>query len=235
MTRAGGDTETYRTNEAWWAALNAATARGTALEELRSVVRRGLERGLGVRQDVSADDLDLWTARAVERLLHEPEGVPEGVPLTTWAQALALRTALGDLSGRQWRDIELENVDLIADDVIQYLLGISAGVELDQLVAEGRAWDLLSEALHHELDDDERRMVALAYFSGAPLSVVAQRLGMERDVLYRRLHDLRLRLRAALSELGLVKGRLVDVLEAELGHECQPAEGSAATEGEEAR
>ncbi len=209
----------YESNEAWWAALNADTTRGTALSELRGVVRRRLEQALGGRAGVTAHDLDVWCTRAVERVIHTPEEQPPA-SLVTWATALAVRAGLDELRRRAWQGAPLENVDLMADDVIQYLLGISAGAELEQVVTEGRAWDLLAEALHHELDDEERRLIALAYFSGASWGVVAQHLGMERDMLFKRLHTLRLRLREGLAGLGLATGPLQAMLEADLGPGC---------------
>jgi RNA polymerase sigma-70 factor (ECF subfamily) len=62
-------------------------------------------------------------------------------------------------------------------------------------------------AIASELTPHQRRVVLALLVEGVPIDVLADRLGSTRNALYKTLHDARRRLRAALTDSGLLQTR----------------------------
>lgn len=113
---------------------------------------------------------------------------------TTWAFKFGILHAAVELRRVTWQHRE---VDL---DAVTEPASRGAGPEL---VAEGAA---LGRAVHTAMQrclTDHQRRVALALIvDGVPIDVLAERLGSNRNAVYKTLHDVRVRLRAELTRTG---------------------------------
>ena len=118
---------------------------------------------------------------------------------TTWVYAIAVRLALSELRRRRWKDVSLEAVMEAAerDD-----LGRA------QAVVDPEAWATqqdIAERLRLILEQEltERQWTAMqGVMAGMPMGEVARRMGMNRNALYKLLHDGRLRLKRRLVREG---------------------------------
>ena len=116
---------------------------------------------------------------------------------TTWAYKFAIFEAGVKLRRRAWQGRELplepESWSLFASNA----QSPSGGAEQQELLAA------LQHAIAVILTPHQRQVLVALALNGIPIDVLAERLGSNRNALYKTLHDARQKLRAHLAENGL--------------------------------
>lgn len=153
-------------------------------------------RGLLPGADAGAiDDLAQQAADdamvAVLRRLASFEGRSR---FTTWAYKFAVLHAGVAVRREAWRVREVPLPDeVVLPDTTPSPAQVSEGVQLAQAVRAAIATDLTPH---------QRRVVLALVVEGVPIDVLAERLGTNRNALYKALHDARQRLRQSLTTSG---------------------------------
>src|SRR4051812_48538358 len=116
---------------------------------------------------------------------------------TTWAYKFALLEAAVKLRRRAWQGRELP----LEPETWALLAGGGKGpdVELEQSAVIGA----IEHAVNNVLTPHQRTVLIALALNGVPIDVLAERLGTNRNALYKTLHDARRRLRRHLDECGL--------------------------------
>lgn len=113
---------------------------------------------------------------------------------TTWAYKFAILQAATEVRTQAWRTRQVA----LDDDHITVDLGPS--VEEYAEAAE------LARAVHRAIDEaltpHQRRIMLALLVDQVPIDVLAERLGTNRNALYKTLHDARVRVRAHLAASG---------------------------------
>lgn len=126
--------------------------------------------------------------------LHTFEGRSR---FTTWAFKFAILQAATDVRRLQWqhREVELRDLDLrdVATDSHDGPEHQAEGADL------ARA---LGESMRTCLTPHQRRVAVALLVDGVPIDVLAERLGSNRNALYKTVHDARQRLRDDLRGRG---------------------------------
>lgn len=118
---------------------------------------------------------------------------------TTWAYKFAVLQAGVAVRREGWRDREVPLPDdVVLPDAAPSPADVSEATQLAQAV---RA------AIANELTPHQRRVVLALVVEGVPIDVLADRLGTNRNALYKALHDARQRLRQALVSGGHLDAR----------------------------
>ena len=183
-----------RPNSNWLVELRDHGGDGHAAEELRGYVRRGLSKALQSR-GVHDADLDDFAQDAMIRILESLDSFRGDSRFTTWAMAVALRTAFGVLRRRRH---DLQPLDQLELESIE--LSVTGADPAD--VAEQRdLLDALQESIHRDLTPRQRTAI-LGELSGVPTTVLAERLGIIPNALYKLHHDARRKLRRAMNDAG---------------------------------
>jgi RNA polymerase sigma-70 factor (ECF subfamily) len=116
---------------------------------------------------------------------------------TTWAYKFAIYEAGAKLRRRAWQGRELplepESWSLLASTAQTP----SGEVEQQELLAA------LQHAIATVLTPHQRQVLVALALNGIPIDVLAERLGSNRNALYKTLHDARQKLRGHLVEIGL--------------------------------
>lgn len=202
---------TERTNEAWLSDLRAQAPE--ALEDLRARLQRGIfyylsrERSdlsslsshevMQMAQDMAQDSL--------MRVLANLDSFRGDSLFTTWATRVAVRVAISGLRRASFRDYSLDALTADGEPAWLNASPVMSGkppnpehaAEKDEVM--GRLQDSIKEAL---TDRQYRALVAVAV-DGVPMEIVAERLGTNRNALYKLVHDARRKLRAHLEAQGL--------------------------------
>ncbi|HLE13619.1 MAG TPA: sigma-70 family RNA polymerase sigma factor [Anaerolineales bacterium] len=197
-----------RTNDQWLADLRAAgPEQEAALADLRAVLLNGLPYALAAWLPPGDPQFEPLAEEVVQETLLRVLahlGTFEGrSQFTTWVHKIAVRVALTELRRKRWQDVSL-------DELVE---GEAAGLAKPGLMSDpaptpetsAEQVDLLQRLeriLQEELTEKQRRAM-LATLRGMPLEEAARRMNMERNALYKLLHDARLRLKQRLSEEGL--------------------------------
>jgi len=123
--------------------------------------------------------------------LHTFEGRSR---FSTWAFKFAILQAATEVRRVQWQHREVELRDLEVEAPAHD--GPDHAAEARDLAAA------LTRAMSTALTPHQRRVAIALLVDGVPIDVLAERLGTTRGALYKTVHDVRVRLRAALVVTG---------------------------------
>ncbi len=205
---------TDRTNEQWLAELSGPPdEQAAALQDLRDRLQRGIYYYLSrERSDLSslsnveltqmAEDL---AQDAVLRVMENLDTFRGDSLFTTWATRIAVRVAISDLRRARYKDYSLDDLTADGDLLPQAANALMGDVPPQPERAAERAEVLsrISDALQAGLTDRQYRALIAVAVNGVPLEVVAERMGTNRNALYKLLHDARRKLRTHLEAQGL--------------------------------
>jgi len=207
-----------RANADWLADLRAVgPVREAALADLRGIILAGLPYALAnwlsatdPQFDALAEDVTQETLMRVLDRLDTFEGRSQ---FTTWVHKIAVRVALTELRRRRWKDVSL-------DELLEGEPGEAAPREMPDATPDperlAEQADVLARVQHiimEELTDRQRSAMMAVGVKGMPMEEVARRMGMERNALYKLMHDARLRLKRRLLRDGLTPADVLAVFE----------------------
>ena len=193
-----------RTNEAWLSDLKSAgPAREAALEDLRSIIQKGLPyalaRWLSPDQPQFNSLVEEVTQETLLRVLDQLDSFEGRSQFTTWVHKIAVRIALTELRRKRWRDASLD--ELTENEDVPPPPGLLADSQAGPETSAERA-DMLARVrriIEEELTDRQRQALILLGMQDIPMEDAARRLRTNRNALYKLLHDARLRLKNRLS------------------------------------
>jgi RNA polymerase sigma-70 factor, ECF subfamily len=212
-----------RTNEQWVAELRGPSNLQTpAIEELRERLQRGIFYYLSrERSDLShlstqeinqmAEDL---AQDATLRVMENLDSFRGDSRFTTWATKIAVRVAISDLRRARYKDFSLD--DLTADgDLLPSTASVNGSPLPNPEDATERSDVMLkiSQALRDVLTERQYQALNAVALQGVPLEVLAERMGTNRNALYKLLHDARRKLRVHFESQGLSMEYLLKLFE----------------------
>jgi RNA polymerase sigma-70 factor, ECF subfamily len=213
-----------RTNEQWLADLTGAPdVQALAIEDLRQRLQRGIFYYLSrERSDLShlsnqeitqmAEDL---AQDATLRVMENLDSFRGDSRFTTWATKIAVRVAISDLRRARYKDFSLD--DLTADG--ELLPASATNVNSSPLPNPEDATERsdvmlkISKALEEALTARQYQALSAVALQGVPLDIVAERMGTNRNALYKLLHDARRKLRTHLETQGLSTDYMLDLFQ----------------------
>jgi len=207
-----------RENREWLEALAAGgDEREAALADLREVLVSGLRRGLTAWLEADSPQLRALaedvTQEALVRILDRLDTFEGRSRFTTWAYKVAIRIALSELRRKQWHDVSLDQMlapeadEALGMTVVDPLAGPEAFAEQRDTLAR------IGRILQEELTPRQMAMMEAVALRGIPMEALAQKLGVERNALYKMMHDARLKLKRRMAREGLDLGELIAAFE----------------------
>jgi len=192
---------TQRTNEEWIEALREPVS-GEALEELRTVLLRGLRASLSNRVNTDLEALtEDFAQDALLKILNSLETFRGESRFTTWAQKIAIHVAFTELRRRRWKDISLQDiVETPEGDEFTPAILTDPEATPEQEAAQSDMLALVQDLIETELTDRQRTALLAIIQGGMPLETIAEKLGTNRNALYKLIHDARKRLQKQLEE-----------------------------------
>ena len=207
-----------RDNPTWIADLKSSgQRRENALAELREIVKNGLPYGLSRWLSPSDPGFDSLIEEATQetllRVLEKLDTFRGQSKFTTWVYKIAVRIALSDLRRHRWRDISLD--ELVEKPESLSISGLMSGKEPGpELTAEQRdLMERILKILQQELTERQSQAIIAITMHGIPLDELANKMNMERNALYKLIHDARIRLKNRLAEQGLTPADILATFE----------------------
>jgi RNA polymerase sigma-70 factor, ECF subfamily len=190
-------------DEDWVAHLTAeGPMREDALRRLHALLLRGarfqVSRMSGMRAAVGAaqveDIIQLAADEAMVAVLSKLATFEGRSRFTTWAYKFAILQAAVELRRQAWshREVPLD----VAPPLIEPRPSPDQYAEGAELAAAVR------DAIDHVLTPHQRRIALALIVDEVPIDVLAERMGSNRNALYKTLHDARSRLRTHLAGQG---------------------------------
>ena len=208
-----------RTNDEWLADLRSeGEAKESALADLRAIVLAGLPYALSNYLSPDNPQFQSLTEEVTQetllRVMSHLDTFEGRSKFTTWVHKIAVRIALTELRRRRWRDFSLDS--LVAENEEGYSfpsLLEDASANPDALVEQGDMLARVGRLIAEELTEKQRQAMVATTIQGVPLEEVARQMGMNRNALYKLLHDARLRLKQRLAREGLTPDDIWAVFE----------------------
>ena len=206
-----------RTNEEWVADLRAGGDRqARALEDLRAIILRGLPYAIAGRLAPNSPESEALTEEVVQetlmRVLEYLDTFEGRSQFTTWAHKIAVRAALTELRRVRWREVPLPEMEMNEEGDASYRELPDSQASPEEQVSRAEMMKRVNRIIMEELTE-KQRMAMTAIMEGFPLEEAAQRLGMNRNALYKLMHDARLRLKKRLEKEGLTPQEVLSVFE----------------------
>lgn len=205
-----------RTNQEWMEALRDPID-DDALNDLRVILLRGLRATLSSRIDNDLDTLSEDFAQdALMKILKSLETFRGESRFTTWAQKIAIHVAFTELRRRRWKDISLQKI-IETDDGDEFtpIILKDKSYTPEVQAAQSDMMKIVSNLIDEELTERQRTAMLAVVKGGMPLEEIAQRLGTNRNALYKLLFDARKRMQKKLVEqTGIDANELMSMFEA---------------------
>jgi RNA polymerase sigma-70 factor (ECF subfamily) len=193
-----------RTNKEW---LDELTASGevqeTAIADLRDLLLRAalyfFNRNPGDFGGMNRDEI-LQCAEdcAQEALIAVMDHLSDfrgDSKFTTWAYKFAINMALMTARRQRWKGKSLDELP-VSNSVL------FDGELPDQSLIQREIRGILEEVIKGELTDRQRQILILMVFHEVPMDEIVQRLGTNRNAIYKMLHDARRKLKNRLQARG---------------------------------
>lgn len=197
-----------RTNEEWIADLRAEGDRqAQALEDLRAIILRGLPYAIAGRLDPNSPESEALTDEvAQETLLNVLKHLDtfEGrSQFTTWAHKIAVRAALTELRRARWSEVPLPEMEMNEDPDSAPREMADNQPSPEKMTERKDLMTRIQRIIREELTDKQRLALMTIALQGMPLEEAAEKMGMNRNALYKLMHDARLRLKRRMEAEGM--------------------------------
>ena len=206
-----------RTNEEWLADLRAGgDQQAGALEDLRAIILRGLPYAIAGRLNPNSPESEALVEEVVQetlmRVLEHLDTFEGRSQFTTWAHKIAVRAALTELRRVRWREVPLPEMEMNEEGDASYRELPDHQPSPEDQIDRKDMMRRVNRLIMEELTEKQRKAL-MATMEGFPLEEAAQRLGMNRNALYKLMHDARLRLKKRLEKEGLTPQQVLSVFE----------------------
>lgn len=181
-----------RTNQEWLEDLAPPMPDSNALEDLGQSIRQALKKVFRGSTNVAETDFDDFIQDTLLKIMANLNKYRGDSRFTTWAAAIAIRVALTELRRRKPITLDPQNIRS---------LELTDHHDPNKILENQEVLGALKQAIDKALTPYQR-FVILALLDGAPIVKVAEKLGKERNAIYKTYHDSRVRLRRALEHAG---------------------------------
>lgn len=173
--------------------------RSDAIEALRDLLHRGLSRSLNMRYGfaVQTDDIVQDALLKILDSLDQFEGRSRFI---TWAMTIATRVGISSLRRQHKREISLEQLD--HEDNLRIEIPETGIPAVSQQIDRREVLQQLNELIETELSARQRLAIRFM-LEEIPIDETANRLGSNRNAIYKLVHDARMKLKQGLERKGI--------------------------------
>ncbi len=175
-----------------------ASDRDLHIQKLRDYLVKGLSRSLGHRYGGHVPIEDI-VQESLLKILHSLDSFQGRSQFLTWAMSIAVRVGISSLRRHYYRDVSLDlSASSLEVQIDNEQTALSADFEIEKL-----QMIRLLETLINETLSDRQRIAIQGTLDGLPIEIIAERLGSNRNAVYKLVHDARQRLRSGFEARGI--------------------------------
>jgi RNA polymerase sigma-70 factor (ECF subfamily) len=189
---------TLSDSELYEAIRSGSELRDNAISQLRELLVRGLGKSLSgrYRKPFNAEDI---AQESLLKILDSIDQFNGKSKFITWAMTIAIRVGISDLRRKYHADQSLDSFRTDDGGAIEIPNIFSLSPNSD--FANREFGQLLQRLIDHELTE-KQRIVVRSFLSDYSTDGIATALGLNRNAIYKLLHDARLKLKTGLELHG---------------------------------
>lgn len=195
-----------RSNEDWVTLLSIPQDE-RAIADLRAILIRGLKPALNKYVDRDLDSFVEDVAQdALLKILDNVHTYKGESRFHAWALKIAVREGLSELRRKKWNDISINDLAGSKNDGNREITDqrfASDDPAPDRVTHEGMMLNMVLTMIDEELSDKQKMAITSLMIHNMPISVVAEKMGVKRNALYKLVHDARLNLKNRMREKGI--------------------------------
>lgn len=183
-------------------------SRDQAISQLRSILLRGLSKSLNNRygKPFNAEDVVQEALMKVLNSLDKYEGRSK---FTTWAMTVATRIGISALRRKYHQDVSME--PFCSADGYSMEIAITDEQTLSSSESRAKIFSVLQYLIDTELTA-KQRLATRAFLSDFATDEIAEQLKMNRNAVYKLIHDARQKLKDGFARAGLTSEEIFDEL-----------------------
>jgi RNA polymerase sigma-70 factor, ECF subfamily len=206
-----------RTNDEWLHDLNAnGELQEAAIADLRELLLRAalyfFSRNLGDFGGLNRDEIlqraEDCAQDALIALMKHLQDFRGDSKFTTWAYKFAINISLMAARHERWKGVSLDELTFSNEgDFFEWALkDQSDGIAPDRSALQNEVRETVQDVIEHDLTDKQRRVLLMMVFNDVPMDEVVRHLGVNRNAIYKMLHDARRKLKSGLQARGFEVG-----------------------------
>ncbi|MEM6692226.1 MAG: sigma-70 family RNA polymerase sigma factor [Planctomycetota bacterium] len=173
--------------------------RDAALEELREFLVRGLAKSMSHRYNACLQPDDV-VQDALIKILESLDQFAGRSRFTTWAMTVAVRIGISQMRRKYFDDVSIDSLTSEDQSPMQ--------IAIDETDDPGDQMDRQSmvETLQRLIDTtltEKQQKAMRSNLSGMPVEVIAEKMGTNRNAIYKLVHDARIKLKRGLEQSGI--------------------------------
>lgn len=182
--------------------------REQAISQLRSILLRGLSKSLNNRygKPFNAEDIVQEALMKVLNSLDQYEGHSK---FTTWAMTVATRIGISALRRKYHQDVSMEPFS--SADGYSMDVAITDEPTLSNSESRTKIFSVLQNLIDTELTD-KQRLATRAFLSDFATDEIAEQMQMNRNAVYKLIHDARQKLKDGFERAGLTSEEIFEEL-----------------------
>lgn len=182
--------------------------REQAISQLRSILLRGLSKSLNNRygKPFNAEDIVQEALIKVLNSLDQYEGRSK---FTTWAMTVATRIGISALRRKYHQDVSMEPFSFA--DGYSMDVAVTDEPSLSNSESRTKIFSVLQSLIDTELTD-KQRLATRAFLSDFATDEFAEQMQMNRNAVYKLIHDARQRLKDGFARAGLTSEEIFEEL-----------------------
>jgi RNA polymerase sigma-70 factor, ECF subfamily len=166
--------------------------------DLRHLARAEIEQ---VAEDLAQD--------ALLTILNHLDEFRGESKFTTWAYRFAINMSLVEARRQRWKNVSLDHL-LTNTELPDFQFEDENAANPELAARQQEIWNVVRDVIEHELTPRQREVLTALAFEDVPMDVVTERLHMNRNAVYKMLHDARSKLKKSLEERGFAVGEIFD-------------------------
>jgi len=208
-----------RDNETWLNDLRANDAqKEAALEDLHNVLLKVLPSALSRWLPATSSHFDTFiediAQETVLRVMDKLDSFQGRSKFTTWVYRIGVNIGLGELRLKKWKEVSLDALEEGKEpDEMPSARFAEKAPGPEGLLEQKNVITMVQQVMKEELTPRQHQIMMAIAVKGTPLNVVAERVGSNRNAIYKMMHDARLRLKHRLEREGLSPDDLLAVFE----------------------
>ena len=206
-----------RNNDTWLADLRSqGNPREIALSDLNEIILRmlpsALTRWLSPENEHFEPFIQDIAQETLLRVLDRLDTFEGRSKFTTWVYTIAIRIALSELRLRKWKEVSLDQLEESQDpDQAPFETFSNNDPNPETVIEQKQTMMKIKSIIDHELTPKQRAVMMAVNVQGVPLDVIAQRLGSNRNAVYKMMHDARVKLKSRLELEGYPPDELLNM------------------------
>jgi RNA polymerase sigma-70 factor, ECF subfamily len=206
-----------RTNEEWLQDLNATgEMQEAALGDLRHLLfraalyffSRNLDDLNGMNREEILQCAEDCAQEALIAVMNHLSDFRGDSKFTTWVYKFAINMALMTARRERWKEVSLDQLTSSPDGAhFEWIAhDTSSTMVPDRSAQQVEITEIIQQVIERDLSEKQRQVLMLMIFHAVPMDEVVQRMGTNRNAIYKLLHDARRKLKSKLRAHGFEVG-----------------------------